>query len=134
MSLALDSDPSELQRLADELAEFSDQQSWQPEMSFKINLVLEEIVMNIISHGRIADGSAIEVTVTSNEDTVSVKVADSGIPFDPLINAPQAEITGSVQQRPVGGLGIHLVRTMMDEISYQREENKNLLTMSAQKG
>ncbi len=134
MSLALDSDPSELQRLADALAEFSDQQNLEPDIAFKINLVLEELIMNIIAHGRVATGSAIEVTVTSNEDTISVKISDSGIAFDPLNDAPEAEITGSVQQRHVGGLGIHLVKTMMDEISYQREQNKNLLTMSTKKG
>ena len=55
-------------------------------------------------------------------------ISDSGIPFDPTKQKP-ADTTLSAEERAIGGLGIHLVRQLMDEVTYSREENKNVLTL-----
>ena len=60
--------------------------------------------------------------------TLIFTVTDGGIPFDPTSQA-EADITSSVENRKIGGLGIHLVRQLMDEIHYSREEGKNILTL-----
>ncbi|MCQ3813499.1 MAG: ATP-binding protein [Acidimicrobiia bacterium] len=133
MSLALDSDPAELQRLADAIEEFAEREGWSPDLAFKINLVLEEMVMNVITHGNVDGLAEIQVKVTSSEDSVALQLVDNGVAFDPLTDAPEPEIAGSVQERHIGGLGIHLVRTMMDHISYERAEGRNLLTMTTKK-
>jgi len=133
LSLALDSDPAELQRLADAIEEFAEREGWSPDLAFKINLVLEEMVMNVITHGNVDGLAEIQVKVTSSEDSVALQLVDNGVAFDPLTDAPEPEIAGSVQERHIGGLGIHLVRTMMDHISYERAEGRNLLTMTTKK-
>ena len=54
---------------------------------------------------------------------------DDGKPFNPLLEAPAAILEGSIEDRPIGGLGIHFMRTLMDEVAYQREEGHNRLTL-----
>ena len=119
--------------MAAAVEEFAEQQSWSDEVVFKVNLVLEELVINVMTHG-CPDGLAeIEVTLTSSDDLISISISDNGVAFDPLTDAPEPEVTGSVEDRHVGGLGVHLVRTMMDDVSYRRELGRNHLTMSAPK-
>ena len=62
-------------------------------------------------------------------DTLRFTLADRGRVFDPTA-APKANISASVEDRPIGGLGIHLVRTIMDSVTYRRAEGKNVLTMT----
>ena len=57
-----------------------------------------------------------------------------GRPFDPVNDAPEVDVESSVQDRLVGGLGLHIVRTTMDEMSYRREQGKNHLTLVARRG
>lgn len=126
-------DPAELERLANAVEEFAERESWAPEVVFRVNLVLEELVINVMTHGSDEGLAEIEVTVTSSEDLVSIRLSDNGVAFDPLTDAPEPEVTGSVEDRHVGGLGVHLVRTMMDNVSYRRERGRNLLTMTTQR-
>ena len=126
-------DPAELERLASAVEEFAERESWAPEVVFRVNLVLEELVINVMTHGSHEGLAEIEVTVTSSEDLVSIRLSDNGVAFDPLTDAPEPEVTGSVEDRHVGGLGVHLVRTMMDNVSYRRERGRNLFTMTTQR-
>lgn len=119
--------------MAGAVEEFGEQQDWSPEIVFKVNLVLEELVLNVMTHGSHEGLEEIEVTVTSTEDLVSIRLSDNGLAFDPLTDAPEPEVTGSVEDRHVGGLGVHLVRTMMDNVRYRRENGRNLLTMTTQR-
>ncbi len=129
----MENDPAELERLASAVEEFAERESWAPEVVFSVNLVLEELVINVMTHGSHEGLAEIEVAVTSSEDLVSIRLSDNGVAFDPLTDAPQPEVTGSVEDRHVGGLGVHLVRTMMDNVSYRRERGRNLLTMTTQR-
>ncbi len=119
--------------MAGAVEEFGEQQGWSPEIVFKVNLVLEELVVNVMTHGSHEGLVDIDVAVTSTEDLVSIRLSDNGVAFDPLTDAPDPEVTGSVEDRHVGGLGVHLVRTMMDNVSYRRENGRNLLTMTIQR-
>lgn len=131
--MCLDNDPEELQRLATAIEEFAEREDWPAPVVYRVNLVLEEMVMNVIVHGSCEGLAEIKVTVTSDSDLISVELTDNGIAFNPLTDAPEAEVTGSVEDRHVGGLGIHLMRTMMDDISYKREMGKNILAMTTKK-
>ena len=129
----MENDPAELERLASAVEEFAERESWAPEVVFRVNLVLEELIINVMTHGSHEGLAEIEVTVTSSEDLVSIRLSDNGVAFDPLTDAPEPEVTGSVEDRHVGGLGVHLVRTMMDNVSYRRERGRNLFTMTTQR-
>lgn len=119
--------------MAAAVEEFAQQQGWPDGVVFKVNLVLEELVVNAMTHGGQADRAEIEVTVTSGDDLISISISDNGVAFDPLNDAPEPETTGSIEDRGVGGLGVHLVRTMMDDVAYRREPGRNLLTMTTPK-
>ena len=63
-----------------------------------------------------------------DQDLLSIQVADDGVAFNPLL-APEPDLDLAIDQRPVGGLGIHLMRTMMDDLEYKRVNGQNLLTV-----
>ena len=90
---------------------------------------LEEAVTNVMlyAYPEGTDG-LVEIDASVREDQVTFVLCDNGKPFDPTA-APEADINLSVEERPIGGLGIYLVRNIMDEVSYERDRGKNLLTM-----
>ena len=93
-------------------------------------LALEEIFMNIVMHGA-QPGSTplVEVSLDRASESVTMTVEDDGPQFDPL-SLPPPDVTASLAGRPVGGLGVFLVRNMMDTISYARVAGRNQLRMS----
>ena len=65
----------------------------------------------------------------SDENSLTIEIVDDGRPFDPLTDAPKPDVNAELEDRNIGGLGIHLVRKMMDDVRYRREEGKNHLTL-----
>ena len=98
--------------------------------TLNLNLALEEAVTNVVLYAY-PQGTTGEVDVLARVgvDWIEFVVTDSGKPFDPTA-APAADTTASVSDRRIGGLGIHLVRTIMDSVHYERRGNKNILTMT----
>lgn len=109
--------------------EFGDAEKWPPQLVFRVNLVLEELGLNIINHGRTDDLHEIEITMTSEAGSLTIEIVDNGLPFDPLEDAPSPDLDAGVADRAVGGLGVYLVRTMMDEMHYRRDGGRNYLTL-----
>ena len=94
-----------------------------------IHLVLEETVANVILYGyRDAREHTIDVTLSIHGPDVILTVADDAMAFNPLL-APPPELDKPLEERPIGGLGIHLVRSMMDDVQYARRDGRNILTM-----
>lgn len=124
-------DLSMLASLADQVDAMVAGAGLPPELAYRLNLALEEIITNIIMHGSV-DGKepvAIEVTVTRSANQLQVEIADSGRAFDPQ-SAPVPDTGTAMQDRPIGGLGIHLVRSLMDGVAYQRDGERNRLTLT----
>ena len=111
--------------------EFAERDNWPPDLVFKLNLVLEELSVNIVNYSG-ATGD-IEISLASDAEIVTVEISDDGRPFNPLLDHETPDVSASLGDRPVGGLGIHLVRTMMDEAWYSREDGKNKLAMTKRK-
>jgi anti-sigma regulatory factor (Ser/Thr protein kinase) len=114
--------------------EFGDAEQWPPDLIFRVNLVLEEVGLNIINHGRTDDLHEIEITLTSEAESLTIEIVDNGRPFDPLTDAPEPDLDSGVAERAVGGLGVYLVRTMMDELHYRRDGSRNYLTLVKGRG
>ena len=95
-----------------------------------INLALEEAVTNVINYAypKGTYGS-IELDASLEGNELKFILSDSGKEFDPTLR-PEADINAGVEDRPIGGLGIHLVRQIMDSVSYERKEGMNILTMT----
>lgn len=121
----------ELEDVATAVEEFGTEEDWPLDLVFKVNLVLEEIVINVMNYAHDEGLHPIEITLTSAADSLTIEVVDDGRPFDPLTDAPEPNTTADLQDRNVGGLGVHFVREMMDDVSYRREDGKNRLTMVA---
>jgi sigma-B regulation protein RsbU (phosphoserine phosphatase) len=120
------------------LAEWVDSLGIPDELNMPVNLALEEAVTNVMLYaypGR-TDGKVfveyqrVSCPTAENEkgESLIFTISDSGIPFDPTL-APEADTSLSAEERAIGGLGIHLVRQLMDEISYERSDDKNILTL-----
>jgi serine/threonine-protein kinase RsbW len=93
-------------------------------------LALEEIFMNIVMHGSRPElAPRVEVSLHRDAESVTMTVEDDGPEFDPL-SLPPPDVTASLADRRVGGLGVFLVRKMMDNVSYARIAGRNQLRMS----
>ncbi len=94
-----------------------------------ISIVLDEILNNIISYGYPGEKEKeIEVNFKLSENRLVLTIKDTGVPFNPF-EQETPDLSTSIEEREIGGLGIHLVRNMMDEYSYQRQINKNVVIL-----
>ena len=131
LALTVTSARDELALIVDAIEGVAEREDWAFDLVFKINLVLEEVVLNVMDHGFDDDDDSREckVELSSDDHAVTIVVSDRGKAFDPLTEAPDADLDSPVGERAVGGLGLHLVETMMDEASYQRTDGTNRLTL-----
>ena len=95
----------------------------------KLDMCAEEIYANISFYSYPDSVGYIEVYFIKENDNILLKFADSGIPYNPL-EKPDPDITLPPEKRPLGGLGIFMVKEMADNISYEYVENKNILTLT----
>ena len=123
----------ELGRIAAEVEAMGKREDWSPNLVFRANLVLEELLVNIIKYGQSDGINGFDITLTSEPDRLTIEVVDEGKPFDPVKDAPAPVLTGSLEDRPVGGLGLHLVRSLVDELSYKRKRGKNHVALVARR-
>ncbi|GAB4411150.1 MAG: hypothetical protein Fur0044_05080 [Anaerolineae bacterium] len=89
-----------------------------PESIHNIQLAVDEVATNIMVHGYQGQGGPLEIEVKRPERDLVVSLRDEAFPFDPT-TVPPPDLTLPLAQRPIGGLGIHLVRQTMDEIHHQ---------------
>lgn len=129
LSMQVEPRREELERIHAAVEELAEREEWSPGLVFRVNLILEELVINIMDYGDDEGRHRIEVTVTSDADEVVMDLVDSGKPFDPTHDAPEPDIGASLDERRVGGLGVYLTRTMVKEMRYRREAEHNHLTL-----
>lgn len=93
-------------------------------------LAIEELVINCIDYGYDdSDEHTIVIDLSIDEQDLKMTVIDDGRPFDPL-TALTPDFSLEVQQRPVGGLGIHLLRQLADHVAYERRDGTNQITLT----
>ena len=91
-------------------------------------LMIEETVLNALHHGGAKTEEAIDLQLLIEPGWLTIKIRDPGKPFDPTQHEPP-DTTLSIEERPIGGLGVYLTQTLADELLYQRENNQNCLTI-----
>ena len=95
---------------------------------YAVSLAVDELLTNVVSYGYLEGAPGrIEVAVVVGESQVTLTLVDDGRPHDPF-STPPPPLTEQLETRPVGGLGIHLVREVMDEVRYRREGDRNIVT------
>jgi len=120
---------AEIQRLGEIAERFGADNGLSDDEVMSVNLVLDELVTNIMDYGYDDGGRhEIRVTMTAEHGTLTIEVEDDARAFDPLA-APPPDLDLPLEERPIGGLGIHIVRSVMNTVEYQRREGHNILTM-----
>ena len=127
--MTLTNDIAQISLLAGFMDKVAEENDLDPGLAMQLNLAIEEATTNVIMYAY-PEGTEgkVELGASRQGDNLIFTLADWGKPFDPTA-APKADISASLDDRPIGGLGIHLVRTIMDGVSYKRAEGKNVLTM-----
>lgn len=132
--MAFGTDPAAVARVNERFAEFAEAHALPAPVRRSFQVALDEFVYNPIVYGFAERGSGSgEVRVELLADRVRVTITDDGPPFDPLAFAtPDTGL--SVEERGIGGLGIHLVRQMMDEVRYRRDGERNVVVLEKRTG
>ena len=129
LTLALKNNIDEINRLHTFIEEVGEAFELPMKVVLNLNLVLEEAVTNVIMYAYPQEQNEnIYLTAKKQDDRLVFVLTDSGIAFDPT-QAPDADISLSADERQIGGLGIFLIRKIMNEVKYERIDDKNVLTL-----
>ena len=115
--------------IEDILNEMAEEGDWPITLTMRANLILEELVLNTLTHGDTTGLTKIDLEMESNDHALTIRITDDGSPFNPLTDAPEPDVTLPLAERPIGGLGVYLVRTMGEELEYRRENDRNHLKL-----
>ena len=128
--LVLENDIKQIPRLTEFIEGIIEEKNIDASTATGINLALEEAVANVMSYAY-PEGTVgeVKVDVRIDEREITFMVSDNGKEFDPTTR-PEPDLKSGPEERPIGGLGIHLIRTIMDTVSYKRQSGKNLLIMT----
>lgn len=128
-STSLKNELSEVVKLEKILEEFGQTHHIPKDTLSSMNLALEEILTNIISYGhQDTEEHDISLRLIFEGTTLMAEVEDDGTPFNPL-DVQSPDVTLPIEDRPIGGLGIHLTKKIMDGIDYEQRDGKNLLRL-----
>ena len=119
----------ELDKLAALVEEVAAELNLDPELEMNLNLALEEVVSNVILYAYPQKmGENIIIKASSDDNILVFTITDKGDEFDPT-KLEDADITLAAEDREIGGLGIFIVKNIMNEVTYQRLDGKNILTL-----
>ena len=128
--LTLTNDISNIPLLAEFVEAIAEELELDMEISMSLNLALEEAVVNVMNYAYPKDTKGdILIDALTDDDCLKFVITDQGVAFDPTAK-DEVDTSLSAEERPIGGLGIHLVRQLMDNIEYERKDGNNILTLS----
>jgi anti-sigma regulatory factor (Ser/Thr protein kinase) len=129
LTLQIKNDFAAVQSASEAATRWLEERQTPKELRYFANLAIEEIVTNCVKYGYTdSKEHLIEVTLRFSAGALVITLIDDGQPFDPLA-APEPDLDMAVEERPIGGLGIYLLRQMSDRMEYRRDADKNRLTM-----
>ena len=128
-TLELNNDIAEIPQLSAFIDTFAEEAGIDFSLVMSLQLALEEAVVNVMEYAY-PKGTMGKVLITASVegDDLEFVISDSGKAFDPTAKA-EVNVELGVEDRPIGGLGIHLVRNIMDSVAYERKDGKNILTL-----
>lgn len=128
--LHLSSRMDALDGLMNELHKFCQENSLDTQLSLELQLVVEELVVNIIHHGTAEnEETPIDIFLAVTDHVLNITVEDEGCPFDPLAHQAQ-DLDIPFEEREIGGLGVLLVKELMDSVSYCYDRGKNIVRLT----
>jgi anti-sigma regulatory factor (Ser/Thr protein kinase) len=134
LTLKVASDLAAIPKAAAELEAFCATHAFSSRTAHRFNLALEEVLANVIAYAFPAGGRhEIDVRIAHRDGRLHATVTDDGVAFNPLTR-PAPDLQAPIEHRQVGGLGIHLLRTLTDTADYRRDGDRNVLTFSMRVG
>jgi anti-sigma regulatory factor (Ser/Thr protein kinase) len=128
-SFELKNDLSELEQLCQNCEDIGRSINVSDKSIFEMNLALDELFTNIISYGfNDHREHIIKISITVDGDQLEMRIEDDGIPFNPL-ESKTPDFQCGIEECKIGGLGIHLIKKLMDDLQYQRVADKNVLVL-----
>ena len=128
-TLVLMNDVHEVTRFSSFIKSVTEKLGIETPLARKLRLAVEEAVVNVINYAYPAGTEGdVTIKIMSDGHTLRFQIIDTGVPFDPT-KKEKADTTLSIEERQIGGLGIFLVRELMDTINYERVDGKNILTL-----
>ena len=127
-SITLPNDIATITQLSELVETVCEEKGLDMALTMNLNLALEEAVVNVMSYAYPNSQGDVKVDIIIDDQKVVSILTDSGIPFDPTQKG-DVDTTLPAEERPIGGLGIHLVKQIMDKVSYQYVDNQNILTL-----
>ena len=130
VTVRIENDLSEIAKVDEKLDELAEQFGVPPAIAATFHIIFDDLLSNVISYGfNDEQRHFIDVSLELRANSFIVSIADDGVPFNPLTEStPDTKL--SIEDRQLGGLGIHLVINMVDDINYQRTADKNVLTLT----
>ncbi len=130
LTFRVDAGSAGIRQAAGELDAFGAAHGLPGDGAWPLQLALDEVLSNIARHGSAGDeAAAIEVAIEYRNGALELTVSDDGPAFDPL-QLPEPDVLAPLEERDPGGLGVHLVRRLMDHVEYRREGGRNRLVMT----
>lgn len=128
-TIELNNDIAEIPQLSAFIDSFAEEAGLDFSLTMSLNLAMEEAVVNVMEYAY-PEGTVgkVNISASAEGDDVEFVISDSGTAFDPTAK-DEVDIDLGVEDRQIGGLGIHLVRNIMDDIKYERKDGKNILTL-----
>lgn len=123
----------QLVEIIEDIDSFGQEHGWDPDLIFRVTLVVEEMVQNVLDHGYADCAGDVKVLVQSRPNTVSIDIVDDASKFNPLEDAPEPDLTSVIEDRRIGGLGVYFMSKLMDEVTYEYESGQNKLHISTAK-
>ncbi len=128
-SFSLKSELSELKVLAEKIETFGQENNISDKTVFELNLVLDELFTNLVSYGCYSDSHSFDIALLLKDGVLYIGIEDDGKQFNPL-KVAEPEIECDCSERRIGGLGIHFMRKMMDDIEYFWDGVRNTLKLT----
>ena len=124
-SVTVPNDLAALETLTASLQQHADAEKFSEAVAHRLSVIVEELFVNFVHHGGAADGQ-FEVKIERTDAGLQLRIADDGVPFNPL-ESERVDTAANLEDRDVGGLGLHLVRQFADNVAYNRIDDRNVV-------
>lgn len=128
-TIELINDVNDVPKMSEWIETLAEEAGLPMDKTFQLNLALEEAVVNVMNYAYPGQqGMPIQIEANSEPSRLTFVIDDTGVPYDPTQNETP-DITLSAEERPIGGLGVMLVKQLMNEVTYEYRDGHNRLTL-----
>ena len=132
VSFEIPAELEQIQKVSEKIEQCMKSHGWGEDAVLDVQLAVEEAVTNSILHGYDGTSGTIAIRIETTPHYITVEVADDAPAFDPL-SVPDPDIDADLEDRQIGGLGIFLIRRVMDEVTYRFDGKRNILVLVKKK-